>query len=35
MKAVREELSRHPLVVSWRRGEPYEGGEGATIAQLR
>jgi DNA mismatch repair protein MutS2 len=35
MRAVREELARHPLVVSWRKGEAYEGGEGATVVELR
>lgn len=35
MKAVREYLSQHPLVVSWRKGESYEGGDGATVVSLR
>ena len=29
--ALREELARHPLVVSHRRGERHEGGDGVTI----
>lgn len=33
-KAVREELSNHPLVKSYRPGELEEGGEGATIVEL-
>ncbi len=34
-KAVRELLATHPLVDSFRDGEPSEGGSGATIAQLK
>ena len=31
---VRRELSRHPLVESFRPAEPWEGGAGATIVKL-
>ena len=34
-KAVRGVLSAHPLVESFRDGEPAEGGAGATVAALR
>jgi DNA mismatch repair protein MutS2 len=34
-KAVRGVLSDHPLVESFRDGEPAEGGAGATVATLR
>jgi DNA mismatch repair protein MutS2 len=34
-KAVRELLSAHPLVESFRDGEPSEGGAGATVASLK
>jgi DNA mismatch repair protein MutS2 len=34
-KAVRELLAAHPLVQSFRDGEPAEGGAGATVAQLK
>jgi DNA mismatch repair protein MutS2 len=34
-KAVRELLAGHPLVDSFRDGEPAEGGAGATVAALR
>jgi DNA mismatch repair protein MutS2 len=34
-KAVRELLAAHPLVDSFRDGEPSEGGTGATVAALR
>jgi DNA mismatch repair protein MutS2 len=34
-KAVRSLLSDHPLVASFRDGEPSEGGAGATVAALR
>ncbi|MBI2207457.1 MAG: endonuclease MutS2 [Candidatus Rokubacteria bacterium] len=34
-KAVRDLLAAHPLVESFRDGEPAEGGHGATVAQLR
>jgi DNA mismatch repair protein MutS2 len=34
-KAVRELLSGHPLVESFRDGDPSEGGAGATVAQLK
>lgn len=33
-QAVREELKTHPLVKSFRRAEPREGGYGATIVEL-
>ena len=33
-QAIREELKTHPLVKSFRQGEPWEGGEGVTIVQL-
>jgi DNA mismatch repair protein MutS2 len=32
--AVRKELSKHPLVKSYREGEPGEGGDGVTVAYL-
>jgi len=34
-KAVRTLLSSHPLVDSFRDGEPSEGGAGATVAALK
>jgi DNA mismatch repair protein MutS2 len=34
-KAVRTLLSSHPLVESFRDGEPSEGGAGATVAALK
>jgi DNA mismatch repair protein MutS2 len=34
-KAVRTLLSAHPLVASFRDGEPSEGGGGATVAALK
>jgi DNA mismatch repair protein MutS2 len=34
-KAVRDLLAGHPLVESFRDGEPAEGGTGATVAALR
>jgi DNA mismatch repair protein MutS2 len=34
-KAVRGLLSEHPLVDSYRDGEPAEGGSGATVAALK
>jgi DNA mismatch repair protein MutS2 len=33
--AVREVLGRHPLVESFRPGEPHEGRDGATVVTLR
>jgi DNA mismatch repair protein MutS2 len=33
--AVREFLARHPLVDSFRGGEPHEGRDGATVVTLR
>jgi DNA mismatch repair protein MutS2 len=35
MRAVREFLARHPLVSSFRPGEPYEGGDGATVVTMQ
>ena len=32
--AVRKELSKHPLVKSFREGDPGEGGDGVTVAYL-
>ena len=34
-KAVRDLLGGHPLVDSFREGEPSEGGGGATVAALK
>jgi DNA mismatch repair protein MutS2 len=34
-RAVREELGRSRYVSSFRPGEPYEGGEGVTVALLK
>jgi DNA mismatch repair protein MutS2 len=34
-KTVRDLLAAHPLVESYRDGEPSEGGAGATVAALR
>jgi DNA mismatch repair protein MutS2 len=34
-RAVREHLTRHPLIKTFRKGEPSEGGGGVTIATLR
>jgi DNA mismatch repair protein MutS2 len=31
---VREFLGRHPQVNSFRAGEPHEGRDGATVAEL-
>ncbi|MBT4511739.1 MAG: Smr/MutS family protein [Chloroflexi bacterium] len=31
---VRRELMRHPLVESFREGDPWEGGAGVAIVQL-
>ena len=33
-RAVREFVKTHPLVASWRPGDQYEGGDGATVAEL-
>ncbi|HSW65085.1 MAG TPA: endonuclease MutS2 [Dissulfurispiraceae bacterium] len=33
-KAVREHLTRHPLVKSFRKGEQSEGGAGVTVVEL-
>jgi len=33
-REVRRELSRHPLVKSFRPAEPWEGGGGAVVVQL-
>ncbi|AJE04250.1 endonuclease MutS2 [Geobacter pickeringii] len=35
MRAVREYLDGHPLVLEFRPGEPFEGGEGATVVMMR
>lgn len=35
MRAVRDYLDGHPLVREFRKGEPFEGGEGATVVTLR
>ncbi len=35
MRAVREYLEGHPLVASYRDGEPFEGGTGATVVKIR
>jgi DNA mismatch repair protein MutS2 len=35
MRAVRDHLDGHPLVLGFRKGEPFEGGEGATVVTLR
>lgn len=35
MRGVREYLDGHPLVREFRAGEPFEGGEGATVVSLR
>ncbi len=35
MRAVRDYLEGHPLVLEYRKGEPFEGGEGATVVKLR
>ena len=34
-RAVREYLEGHPLVASFRDGEPFEGGAGATVVKIR
>src|SRR5262249_27283237 len=34
-RTVRDLLASHPLVESFREGEPSEGGAGATVAALR
>lgn len=34
MRGVREYLARHPLVSGFRPGEPFEGGDGATVVTL-
>ncbi|HZV80628.1 MAG TPA: endonuclease MutS2 [Geobacteraceae bacterium] len=35
MRGVREYLARHPQVAGFRPGEPYEGGDGATVVTMR
>jgi len=35
MRGVREYLARHPLVSGFRPGEPYEGGDGATVVTMQ
>jgi DNA mismatch repair protein MutS2 len=34
-KVIRELLAAHPLVESFRDGDPSEGGAGATVAALK
>lgn len=34
-QAIREHLRRHPLVASFRLGEPAEGGDGVTVVTLK
>jgi DNA mismatch repair protein MutS2 len=34
MRAVREHLARHPQVTGFRPGEPFEGGDGATVVAM-
>lgn len=33
-RLVREKLAEHPLVASFRHGDPQEGGEGVTVVEL-
>jgi DNA mismatch repair protein MutS2 len=33
-RAVRDFVADYPLVASWRPGDRYEGGEGATVVEL-
>ncbi|MFQ5814417.1 MAG: Smr/MutS family protein, partial [Anaerolineae bacterium] len=33
-RVVRDLVKNHPLVASWRPGDQYEGGEGATVVEL-
>ncbi|NEP85234.1 MAG: hypothetical protein F6K39_48405, partial [Okeania sp. SIO3B3] len=33
-QAVRGALSDHPMISSYRAGDPSEGGEGVTVAKL-
>jgi DNA mismatch repair protein MutS2 len=35
MRAVREYLEGHPLVCQYHKGEPFEGGDGATVVTVR
>jgi DNA mismatch repair protein MutS2 len=35
MRAVRDYLDGHPLVAEFRKGESFEGGDGATVVTLR
>jgi len=35
MRGVREYLEGHPLVASFRDGEPFEGGAGATVVKIK
>lgn len=35
MRGIREHLARHPQVTGFRPGEPYEGGDGATIVTMQ
>lgn len=34
-RAVRDYLDGHPLVLEFRKGEQFEGGDGATVVTLR
>jgi DNA mismatch repair protein MutS2 len=35
MRSVREQLSRNPQIENFRQGEPFEGGDGVTVALLQ
>jgi DNA mismatch repair protein MutS2 len=35
MRGVREYLDEHPLVLEYRKGEQFEGGDGVTVVTLR
>ncbi len=35
MRGIREYLDSHPLVESFRDGEPFEGGSGVTVVRIR
>jgi DNA mismatch repair protein MutS2 len=35
MRGVRDYLAGHPLVASFRDGEPFEGGAGATVVKIK
>jgi DNA mismatch repair protein MutS2 len=34
-RALREYMEGHPLVADYRKGEPFEGGDGATVVTVR